>query len=693
MPTMNKKSFNEKLNKLISVIGRLNIAQHNVGIATVDKLIELKDEYTKLSNDFGYYTLNKEQIRLLKEAKEQYTSETRSVINRKIADASKEKTRIDQKNKAYLEQRNQKISEAKTLVDTSFPHVRSAAKECLKATTSTIDEKITQYKALSKQLREAIDSLESEERLKQLYELNNLAQSVNQYKLQMDTQDRNTLKGIQILVKEASRKTSQMTVEEMLLSLLGTKKTHDLLGTLDKKTTSLLNGNGTGSNVGTLALGNLTKSDQNAVVLALMNELSKMSSSSTQSATLAKFVNAMEKDLDALMTGKKTHLSILFDDKGLVGSVHIDVLDLIKNPERTISELFYRLYKNGVGADASVVMTVTSPIEVNALLQLNNLELSAVAQIGTLEELTGQVIRSASNPQELAQIVTHKPDNGVTKLNHRPLVQSTNRKGLEAEEILSLLGVVTIIFEAKRLLVSTPTKEKQLGLSSSNTNNVGVLSTIQYIHMASSEQINDVTDVCSQYTKVSKSPGFSYDEEKVLDEGDKLTKPKVDLTTEFQQFYSSLRELADIYSKLSKKGRHGNKLYQETAEKVLIVYVNIKDAGENFFANPNPATLTHFSDVTVAQVQSIDPVLQIHRGNLLGRGLLLVLNGLLGLLAALTVLPALIIEASTDKGYVGTFFSLPETQSAKAFQSVKRGLVEQGVNSETKVMSPYSLYI
>lgn len=700
MPTMSKKTFGTKLKNLKNVIELIIANQYNVGMTNVDNLVDLTQQYTKLSNGFNKYTLNEEQTRALKAVRDQYPRETRNAVNKKIKGIIAERDRQTQKVEADVERRKQKSTEAQDIVARLFPQVREAAEKCLKANTSTIDNLIKIYKSLSAPLRQAIDSLKSEERLEQIQELTALSQLVNQYKAKLDEQDRQNLKAIQAAVSQARKKISQMTVGDLLLSLLGSNGTQNLLGSLDKDSLKLLQNRNVETDAGSLVLTDLSKPEQNVLVRVLMNELTKVKvSASSQSTALAQFIKAMEKDLDALMTGKKTHLSILYEDKGIVGSVHVDILDLVNNPAGTLEAIFYGLYKNGLSVNTGVVMTLTTPTEVNALLQLDNLKLSSVPQLGNLQELTGQVIKHAANPQVLAQIVGGEAEVGIIQ---KKLAQASNRRGLDASEVLGFIEAMATLLETKRILVSTPTKGNELGLLA-NIKDAGVKGTIEYVHIPPTPNDSILLStivpeyalpeaVSDKFVAKVETDNIIESDTRVNEEKNQRSKkraqPKIDLSNEYQQFYASLRELADIYEKLSAKGKYGNKNYQNTAEQVLNVYVSIKDAGESFFSKPNNRTLINFSNITIAQINSIDPVLQEHRGNQFGRGIVAVLNGLLGIIAALTVIPALIVEVSTNKGYAGTFFSAPQPESAKAFQSVKKGLIDQGLNIETKVIGP-----
>jgi hypothetical protein len=45
-----------------------------------------------------------------------------------------------------------------------------------------------------------------------------------------------------------------------------------------------------------------------------------------------------------------------------------------------------------------------------------------------------------------------------------------------------------------------------------------------------------------------------------------------------------------------------------------------------------------------------------------------IIKGILGVLAALTILPAIIVQTTTKQGFAGTFFTTPETEKTKTFK-------------------------
>lgn len=734
MPTLNKKAFDTKLSALKNVIAQIAVQQHTVSIANVDKVRALTNQFTKLSNDFEKYTLTDVQQRELKAVRETYPREVRSPLNKKLTQLEKDKDKASQKIEAEAQKRSKINTEAKSTVQSLLPQVREAADKCLHANTTNMSELHGKYKVLAEQLRKAIDLLDPEERLIQIKQQVAISEQINRYREQLDAQDRKAYQAIGEAIQKASKNVSSMTVEEMLLGLIGGSAKQELLTLFSKTDEVMLLENGSDEEqvkqVGALVLADLPKTSQGALVRILLSQLAKADSQS-QSGPLAQFVKAMEKDINGLLSGEKTHLSIMYEVNGVIGSIHIDVLDLINDSQRVLQSVFYNMYKQGV-QNQNIVMSLTAPTEVAALLQLQGFDMQNVPQIENLQELTGQVIKYSAHPQALSVIMRNDVSesdltSGLKSTMRQLLLRAQERPGLQPGQVLTFIQSMATMLETRNLLISTPTAQKDLGLSvelKSITGNVGKrdVGAIQYVQTSpiqttptldstplvelptSTPVVNVVTSDKPKSEKVESpvtQPGDKdsvsvtstvSDKLKTTDKEQKQTKektePKLDLSKEYIEFTQSLHALSEIYIKLEKKGRNGDKTYQETADKVLDAMTAIRTSGEDFFKKPNKDTLKTFTEVTNTQISTLEPVLKEHRGNSFVRGIWAAFKGLIGVLAALTVIPALIVEASTTKGYAGTFFSTPETDSAKAFKPVKEGLVHQEIDIETKIIGP-----
>lgn len=686
MPKLNDKKFNQKLNELRTVISDINRERYTVGTNNVERLSILTNKFTQLSQYFDQYQLTQEQTRQLRDVKTSYPKEERSPLNQKIRNLMRLKEEAEQKNKVEAEAYEIKEHAAREKVQSIFPAVRQAAEQVLKANTTTIDQSLDSYRLLSADLRRALDLLPVRERATQHRELSSIAEQVNRHIEQIDEQDRQVRNQIALAVTKARETVSKMTVQDMVVSLIGGSSKEELSGLLENTRMKAITG--AGSNAGTLVVADLPKTSQNELIRVLMNQLANTKSS--KAGVLGQIVKAMEKDVNALMNGEKTHLSILYGigkGKGNVGSVHIDIRDLIRSPQQTLNSIFFHLYKQGLSGEAGLVMSLTSPDEVGALLQLQNFDMQSVPAIEHLEDLAGLVMQNAKNPQALSKLMNRTiTERALSTALSQTLDASKGRPGFKAEDVISFIGTMAVMFEAGRLLVSTPTKQQQreLGLEGLTGSIQGA---IQYVHVPLSGTPAVTTSIAPM---IEPSIQGSADMRipPVLNEQKQPVEPKIDLSKEQTQFNQLMKDLLAIHAHLDQKFKSGDKKYKSAAELVQFAHRDLKYFGDQFFAKPSKERLMQLTNTINHYTYSLDPVLKMHRGNSFVRGLVATLKGILGVIAALTIVPALVVEATTRKGYAGTFFTTPDTASAKAFKPVQEGLLEQEKEIEAKIKGP-----
>ena len=683
MRPLNDKTFNTKLTELRQVISDINRERYTLSTNNVDHVLKLTTRFTELSNFFDKYQLTEAQQRTLRAAKSDYPKEERSPVNRKIRTLIKEKETADQKVKIELDARENTAAEARKTVITLFPEVRFAADKVLQANTTTIAPLLESYRLLATELRKAINLLPKTERSEHSRTLASFAEKVNQHQEKIDEQDRQVRSQIEQATKKAHDTVSSMTVQDMVVSLIGGASKQELASLLESSRMQAITG---GTEAGTLVVAEMPVKAQTELVRVLMTVIAKTKTSNT--GALGQIIKAMEKDVEALMNGKKTHLSVLYDNgKGNVGSVHIDIRDFIRSPQSTINGLFFHLYKQGVSGDSGLVMAVTSPDEVGALLQLQGVEMQSVPAIENLESLTALVIQNANNPQALSRIMNRTvSESALATSLSQTLEAAKGRAGFKPQEVISFIGAMAVMLEAGKLLVTTPTKQQQreLGLEGLTGSMRG---TIQYVQIPSPKSAAVTTSIVPMI-EPSKPDNVVVSIPPTLGEKKKSVEPKIDLSKEHDHFNKLLDELKAIHSKLDKKFQSGYSKYENAATLTGIAHTNIKHFCDQFFAKPNKETLATLNQVTSHFVKQLDPVLKEHRGNSFVRGLVATLKGILGVIAALTVIPALVVEATTKKGYTGTFFSTPETASAKAFKPVEEGLLQQEDEIEKKMQGP-----
>lgn len=103
-----------------------------------------------------------------------------------------------------------------------------------------------------------------------------------------------------------------------------------------------------------------------------------------------------------------------------------------------------------------------------------------------------------------------------------------------------------------------------------------------------------------------------------------------------------------------------------TYSAMLQLHERLIIAGNEFFnTHVSHASVEQFKQACAEAIEEARPVLASHRG---WHGYPLFVRAILGIIAAITVIPAIVVQATTAKGYVGTFFKSYETDSVQKLQ-------------------------
>lgn len=132
-----------------------------------------------------------------------------------------------------------------------------------------------------------------------------------------------------------------------------------------------------------------------------------------------------------------------------------------------------------------------------------------------------------------------------------------------------------------------------------------------------------------------------------------------------KKFFSALDVLKLKTDELIERGKENAK-YKEVALKAGALFNTLKSAGEVFFNPTTPPTiesLKNFREECKQAIELVEGEFKKHRG--IWGDLHPVLKAILGILAAITIAPAIIVQATTEAGFVGTFFKTPPTDSMK----------------------------
>ncbi|KTD58250.1 coiled-coil protein [Legionella sainthelensi] len=158
-----------------------------------------------------------------------------------------------------------------------------------------------------------------------------------------------------------------------------------------------------------------------------------------------------------------------------------------------------------------------------------------------------------------------------------------------------------------------------------------------------------------------------------------LAKMLIEQKSEYLNF---VKQFNVIVLDLQQKQKH-NANYKNVTQVALNLYGKLKDAAL-FFEQPSAEGFEVFKQFCNGSFHEAAREFKQHRD--LWHTIHPILKGILGVVAALTVIPALLV-ATTKTGYVNTFFKTPETASSKKLHQLKEMLesVENEVEQKIKI--------
>lgn len=131
-----------------------------------------------------------------------------------------------------------------------------------------------------------------------------------------------------------------------------------------------------------------------------------------------------------------------------------------------------------------------------------------------------------------------------------------------------------------------------------------------------------------------------------------------------------LEQLSEVQQKLTKKART-NSNYQEAAFAAKLLRDNLTLRKTTFYRNPTASSLNDFKIACAKDIEKAQLIFKKHRG---WHQIDPLLRKFLGVLALMTLIPAVIVSLTTKHGYRGTFFETPETDTANQVASTKQQL-------------------
>lgn len=708
-------------------------SQNTISSTNVDELKSNLESYHSLSEALANNNdLSVTQKSRAKGIREQFRKDVLPGLNSRIAGVIKVREEAKNKLKADQEKQAAEAKVAQKGFNKLLPELTLAAERYLKAGLSEGNILLDRFKLIQSRINVYLEkgTLPDSVRKKLLGQVIEISQRVNHHSDKLDNEARVVGNTINRALKEASNNLQNVTILGLLVKFMPNLSKVDVARILGQDSLKLI-GHKSVESAGTMIVANLPAPAQTALMNAIVHE---MVTSRNVTGPLASFVLAIREQIGGLLSGEKQFLSIVALKDTKVQMVHISIADLLANPHDMLFKVMMGMYVQGV-RDDQIIMRLTSSDQVGALLRIEGLNLALLQKTGVLEafirllyannqytpaqmsallgfEAKGnQLVQSSNKLQALIELLVNKDNQTLTireaseqlnmvgnTLRLLPSVQaleaiidlitspvssaalvsalgdiklspenieqikifeakmdSLPTAGFDSVQILNLMTTIATMMDARSLLLGTTPKEQE-------------------------EQLLDLPDIEQlSIEHKEQSPRDSLEEAEQETGYEDIAKQKLDLTQEESQFKSLIAKLGEIHSHLSKQGDSAN--YRKALRNLEDTRNILNTTGAKFFKTPNANTLSAFNECVKMSFESTEKELSNHRG---WHSINAIFKSILGIVAALTVIPALVVQAKAKEGYVGTFFATPKTTSSKLFESVKSitGTLQEDLNKK-----------
>ena len=514
---------------------------------------------------------------------------------------------------------------------------------------------------------------------------------------------------LRIFLLMASKKTQNAVInlhqnKEIMALLRGNEQLLGLLGTATlEEGISLLTAEQTDG--GELPINEIAALQ---IILQTLNETALNESGSVVSEDVVlvhQFLSSVVPALKDLQEGKKQYISLVTEANGKVQVMHISASDLLSSPE-VINQILSVLIKQGATQNFNIRLTsVEEAAALSAALRKNDLNsliyaantlsqeysralvlsgVSSAIPITNLAGLISFITSEAANPRLIALLLgvsdadwVHARDRVAEELSKRP--------GFARPEIFDLMSTMaTLLFASQDISRAVKDNVGAIGAFARRddvveleNNIVTVLdrslqdeSALQAFLLGNIPSTPQLTNGAEQQTAtitLEEHPPVVVDNtiddsepadsNVIVEEGNAL-----DLTKQRQKYKALLEKLASKVQEFYDEGDY-DASYQKVAGFALALHDQLQIAAQAFFAAPTKESLEAFKESCRTSVKEAEAAFGEHRS--LWYQLNPVIRGIFGVLAVLTIIPALVVAGSSNHGYYDTFFGKPVTNSAK----------------------------
>lgn len=409
-------------------------------------------------------------------------------------------------------------------------------------------------------------------------------------------------------------------------------------------------------------------------------------------ALVQKYLN---ETIKGLQDGKKQFISIVHESYGVAYVKNISISEFLSAPE-IISNIFADLIN--IGSTEKLNVLCTTPEEAFALAasiggrpvsslvrNANDLESGALVLPGddnsaepvtNLDDLIKRAIRLATDDKRLAAI-SERSVADLARVREQVLERFAIQPGLTQDELTQLIQKMAVLVLASNdIRAAMINKDTAIGafvhsrikdalvvveditdepeLSKDN-----VAPTLQLTD--GHEQPDLVIEVPTVTTVIEPNITLEDSEDEDLDEVEE-DQNALDLTAQQQKYDGVLAKLAlkvqDFYDEAENDAR-----YEKVAPFALTLHDKLQEAAKVFFAAPSQESLVVFKQSCRDSIKEAEEAFGEHRS--LWFQLNAVIRGIIGVLACLTIIPALVVAGSSTHGFYDSFFGKPVTNSAK----------------------------
>ncbi|MFO8740880.1 Dot/Icm T4SS effector LegC6 [Legionella pneumophila serogroup 1] len=431
----------------------LVVTEHNY-----KKVQALLNRYKELAtfNDQNQSKLNGKQIGELNQIRLIISPEDRREIRKSVTRIENEIKNREKRIKEEYTRIEKQQAKAREAVQVLWPQLQKAAKKFINSGIANMEELLKEYKDLRIELYNHALNLPTQERKQKNQEMAELSRLVNIHESKLYEEINRARKVIEAAVTQAQKNVDSMSLLQMVRLMLPKLKDADILKIAQKAGVLSLQDTTTsehGANLDKLVVREQPLEKQSALISIMFKELAL---NGAQAGPLAKYLQAVQENAKDLISGKKTHFTLLYQtNEGEIGGFYFNIHELLQNQHQAISKLVHEMYKRGVDQNSRVVMAFASPEQAASLMLANGENIKALTEAGNLQELTEQLLENAGDSKALARIVGHDVVIGQkTSEIIRALNRSKEQNGIEPAEVMKLFQIIAVIFETRNILIN-----------------------------------------------------------------------------------------------------------------------------------------------------------------------------------------------------------------------------------------------